>query len=540
MLGQLLIARGVLSEDEIADVLAAQGQRFPLASLCYVMGHAGERPLAQVLAEHTAQAAVILDESVIHLAVLDGLDQAWARTGRVLPIYEDDQRIVAAVGDLDGGGAGAALELAAHRQKSLELVVALDVTLTRTIRQAFVARDRGDTYWIGADAVADPDAVRGFAMVVVPTVIDTGDDAAHGGMGPEEATDPAAVALDAAAPPPSVPYADAHRAVVEDATREMQSFDALLDQAARVDRAGQDWVGAGTMAAAFGDTGSSLDTATRMLVRELERGKFARAADAATMPAVLIVDADGPAVAAAQRELARLGYAVEVAATGPRAVTALQAQAFALVLIDVGTASLDGWRLARAIKSSIRMMGTRVVLVASLVDAGPMKPDEVARAQADGYLEKPYDRMRLQRVVRELVGGGVSSHHAQAAFTEAMELLAAGELGAATRRLRAAIADDPGAAKQRFVLAGLLQRQGLNAEAVDEYEVVVALEPAFFPALTRLAYLYYEQGHLARAVETWRRALPVCEDPTMRAHIEVLMRQLVAQLTAAPALDATL
>jgi CheY-like chemotaxis protein len=532
MLGQLLITRGVLSADEISDVLAAQEQRFPLASLCYVMGHAGERALAQVLAEHTGVAAVILDESVIHLPVLGGLEQAWARAHRALPIFEDETRLVVAVSDAEGAGPIAAAAVAAGRGLTLEIVVALDVTLTRTIRRAFAARDRGDAYWIGIDAVADPDATRGFAVVVVPMVVDEG---AGSTAAPEavldESTDPHATPiLDASAGE----VVSARRAVTEDATRQGLSFDMLLDQAAQVDRGGTDWVGAGTMAAAFGDSGTSLDAQTRFLVRELEAGRPARRAEGVQMPAVLIVDTDGPASALAQRELARLGYVVEVAASGARAVSALQTQTFALVLIDVGTPALDGWRLARAIKSALRLIGTRVVLVASLVDAGPMQVDEVARAQADGYLEKPYDRMRLQRVVRELVGGGVSSHHAAAAFAEAMEALAAGEIDHAIRRLRAAIADDPGAARPRYVLGGLLQRQGHAAEAVDEYEVVVALEPAFFPALTRLAYLHYEQGHLARAVETWRRALPVCEDPTMREHIEVLMRQLVAELTGAP------
>ena len=53
------------------------------------------------------------------------------------------------------------------------------------------------------------------------------------------------------------------------------------------------------------------------------------------------------------------------------------------------------------------------------------------------------------------------------------------------------------------------ERSSRWAEAVDEYEAVVELQPAYFPALTRLAYLYYRQGMHVRAVEMWRRALPV-------------------------------
>ncbi|MEZ4366336.1 MAG: response regulator [Kofleriaceae bacterium] len=530
-MGQLLIARGVLTESEIGDVLDLQAQRFPLASLCYVMGYARERPLAQVLAEHSGLSAVILDESVIHLPTLDGLTVEWARQHRVLPVYQDTERLVVAVGDPEAGGA-IAEGLAADRGLRAEVLIALDVTLTTAIRRAFIARDRGDTFWIGHDAVADPDAPLGFAMVVVPMTVDEHGRVVEGDddLGPEERTDPGAAALPDFAPEATI---EAQRAVLEEATREMVSYDLLVGEAARVDRPGTDWVGAGTMMAALGDDGVPLDGATRLLVRELDAGKFPRASDAPTMPGVLVIEADPGVTAQLQRELARLGYAVDTAATGPRAVAALQAQIFALVIVDVSAPALDGWRLAQAIKHSLRLTNTRVVLSTSPVDAGPISPEDVARVRADGYLEKPVDSRRLQRVVRELVGGGVSSHHAEQAFAEAMELYQAGEVDGAIRRLRAAVADDPGSAKQRFVLANLLQRQQLVAEAVDEYEAVVTLEPSYFPALTRLAFLYYQQGHLARAVETWRRALPVCEDEAMRAHIELFMRQLVGELTGA-------
>ena len=84
-------------------------------------------------------------------------------------------------------------------------------------------------------------------------------------------------------------------------------------------------------------------------------------------------------------------------------------------------------------------------------------------------------------------------------------------------------------------LLGAVQRASRWSEAVDEYEAVVELQPAYFPALTRLAYLYFRQGLHARAVETWRRALPVCEDPALRRNIELFMRKLVADMVKSSA-----
>ena len=54
---------------------------------------------------------------------------------------------------------------------------------------------------------------------------------------------------------------------------------------------------------------------------------------------------------------------------------------------------------------------------------------------------------------------------------------------------------------------------------------MVELKPDYFPALTRLAYLYYRQGFAARAVETWRRSLPLCADSSLRRNIESVHAQ---------------
>jgi tetratricopeptide (TPR) repeat protein len=69
-------------------------------------------------------------------------------------------------------------------------------------------------------------------------------------------------------------------------------------------------------------------------------------------------------------------------------------------------------------------------------------------------------------------------------------------------------------------------------EAIDEYEATIDLKPDYFPALTRLAYLYYKQGYAARAIEMWRRSLPHCTDTNLRHNIEVFMRKLIADMNS--------
>jgi len=198
------------------------------------------------------------------------------------------------------------------------------------------------------------------------------------------------------------------------------------------------------------------------------------------------------------------------------------------VFADIATPELDGLRLCRAIKRSRRLNRSRVIVTTSVVDSGQVADEELQRHGADGYLEKPLDSRRLRRLLREQSTEERGDH--DALLADALGRYHSGDIDGAIGRLRGALVGDPSSPKLHFMLANMLQRASRWAEAVDEYEAVVELQPAYFPALTRLAYLYFRQGLHARAVETWRRALPVCDDPALRRNIELFMRKLVADM----------
>jgi CheY-like chemotaxis protein len=201
---------------------------------------------------------------------------------------------------------------------------------------------------------------------------------------------------------------------------------------------------------------------------------------------------------------------------------------FDLVFADIATPEVDGLQLCRAIKRSKRLADTRVVVTTSVVDSGQVPEDVLQRSGADGYIEKPLDPRRLTRMLRELSPEEKGDH--DGVLADAIGRYHRGDIDGAIGRLHDALAGDPASPKLHFMLANMLQRASRWAEAVDEYEAVVELQPTYFPALTRLAYLYFRQGLHARAVETWRRALPVCEDPALRRNIELFMRKLVADM----------
>jgi CheY-like chemotaxis protein len=242
-----------------------------------------------------------------------------------------------------------------------------------------------------------------------------------------------------------------------------------------------------------------------------------------------VVDPDPPGRIQLVSELEKLGWHCQAATSGTQAVQLLAQIPFELVFADVAAAEIDGLQLCRAVKRSKRLGKTRVVITTSVVDSGQVPDEVLQKHQADGYIEKPIDTRRLHRMLRELSPEDRGDH--EGVLAEALGKYHSGDIDGAIAKLRGALVADPASPKLHFMLANMLQRASRWAEAVDEYEVVVELQPAYFPALTRLAYLYFRQGLHARAVETWRRALPVCEDPALRRNIELFMRKLVADMS---------
>jgi CheY-like chemotaxis protein len=496
-IGQILLEQGVIDAAGLADALNRQGERHPVASELYILGYASERELATALSSQTGWPAIVLDESTIRLDVLEHVTIEWARMFNALVVYEDtDMIIVAAARPEDA--ILPARELAGARGKDVELRIALDVTLARTIRVAFRKWKAGERYLAGPDA--GDDSIPALAFV-------------HPDGGEDE-----------------------HR----------RAQRALAEEAARSSFAPQDLPSDGMSGSFQGVTGdwhaTTLTTvqpdeeSTLVIAQQFDKAPHAErsleiVAEEPGVRRALVVDPDPPGRIQLVAELERLGYECQAASTGTQAVDLLSGPVFGIVFADIATTELDGLRMCRAIKRSKRLARCRVVVTTSVVDSGQVPDDVLAVHQVDGYLEKPLDPRRLHRLLRDLSTEERADH--DELLADALGRYHAGDIEGAIARLRGALVSDPASPKLHFMLANMLQRASRWAEAVDEYESVVDLQPAYFPALTRLAYLYFRQGLHARAVETWRRALPVCEDPALRRNIELFMRKLVADMSKA-------
>ncbi|HMG21886.1 MAG TPA: response regulator [Kofleriaceae bacterium] len=489
-LGQILVQQGVIDASALSDALAHQSGRHPLASELYMLGYASERQLCLALSAQTGWPGIVLDESVIRLDVLEYVSLDWARIFAALVVHEDAQTLVVAAARPEDAIAPAR-ELAAARGKNVELRIALDITLARTIRVAFSRWKTGELF------VAGPEADRSGPYLAVVHPDRDGDE-----------------------------HRRAQRALAEEAARNIERNDELPSEetAGGVTSTG-DWqlsLGTSTSAEEIAQEERTLEIAA-----ELDRGVEEPEAQHGR-PRALVIDPDPPNRIQMVSQLEQLDYECQAASSGMQALSLLSSLFFDLVFADIATPELDGLRLCRAIKRSKRLARCRVIVTSAVVDSGQIADEDLQRHGADGYLEKPLDSRRLRRLLRDLSTEERGDH--EALLADALGRYHAGDIDGAIARLRGALTGDPSSPKLHFMLANMLQRASRWAEAVDEYEAVVELQPAYFPALTRLAYLYFRQGLHARAVETWRRALPVCDDPALRRNIELFMRKLVADM----------
>jgi len=493
-IGQLLIQQGVIDASSLSDALARQGGRHPVASELYALGYASERQLAMALSAQTGWSGIVLDESTIRLDVLEYVSLEWARIFSALVVYEDATTLIVAAARPEDAIVPAR-ELGAGRGKQVELRIALDVTLARTIRVAFKRWKVGELYLVG------PESTRPSAHLAVVHP-DGGDQDEH---------------------------RRAQRALAEEAARAIEHADDLPseDSAAASTTLTGDWQ-VNTITTTNAADNARFEERTLIIAEELDRGIDDGGSHSGRTRA-LIVDPDPPGRIQLVSELERLGYECQAVGQGAQAIDLLSQISFDLVFADIATPELDGLRMCRAIKRSQRLARTRVVVTTSVVDSGQIADAVLQQHGADGYLEKPLDPRRLHRLLRDLSTEEHANH--DAILADALSRYQHGDIEGAIAGLRGALVTDPASPKLHFMLANLLQRSSRYAEAVDEYESVVDLQPQYFPALTRLAYLYFRQGLHARAVETWRRALPVCEDPALRRNIELFMRKLVADMS---------
>jgi CheY-like chemotaxis protein len=129
---------------------------------------------------------------------------------------------------------------------------------------------------------------------------------------------------------------------------------------------------------------------------------------------ILLVDDDVSVRESVEKVLRGAGYEVALAAGGLEAIAKFQAQAFDLVLLDIGLPNLNGWEACR----HLARQRPKVPIVVITGQSGQFKSALAVGAVA--LMEKPLEALRLLDSVQEILGkpdatdplsaGGTISH----------------------------------------------------------------------------------------------------------------------------------
>lgn len=128
---------------------------------------------------------------------------------------------------------------------------------------------------------------------------------------------------------------------------------------------------------------------------------------ASQLPLVLVVDDSITVRRVTQRLLKREGYRVALANDGLQALERLQEEVPAVILSDIEMPRMDGFDLARNIRSDARTRAVPIIMITSRIAE---KHREHARTLGvDHYLGKPYSEDELLSLVRSYCGDAVEA-----------------------------------------------------------------------------------------------------------------------------------
>jgi CheY-like chemotaxis protein len=114
---------------------------------------------------------------------------------------------------------------------------------------------------------------------------------------------------------------------------------------------------------------------------------------------VLVIEDNRDAAMTMQRLLSHSGYDVTVAFTGPEGVDCAAREAPAIVICDIGLPGMDGFSVARVLRTSPTCRDSYLIAL-----SGYGQAEDVRKAQDAGFdlhLIKPVDFSRLQQALQE-------------------------------------------------------------------------------------------------------------------------------------------
>ena len=119
-------------------------------------------------------------------------------------------------------------------------------------------------------------------------------------------------------------------------------------------------------------------------------------------PVILVVDDDGPILLLMRNLLREYGFEAVTAADGEQAIAAARAQHPALALLDRNMPGMTGDEVIRALRAEPGLEQLPILILSG----EPLTRDDLARLQADGAVQNPFDIPDLIGRIRAHVDGG--------------------------------------------------------------------------------------------------------------------------------------
>ena len=107
------------------------------------------------------------------------------------------------------------------------------------------------------------------------------------------------------------------------------------------------------------------------------------------------------------RRLQKVGYEVVIAVDGEEGVAKAQAEAPALILMDMSLPSIDGWEATRRLKAAEQTR--KIPVIALTAHAMTDDRDKALAAGCDDFDTKPVEFARLLSKIKALLGTAAGS-----------------------------------------------------------------------------------------------------------------------------------
>ena len=248
----------------------------------------------------------------------------------------------------------------------------------------------------------------------------------------------------------------------------------------------------------------------------------------------LVVDADVTARDALADALESMGFAVSEAGSSREALSTIDAQPPALVVVDPWLPDEPGFELLRKLRERPDL--ANVVFVVASEEYGTWRAarDLEATFGVRAVVPKPVSPAVLAvRISAALTPANAALDEvlpaaADDAMRRSTEAWQRGDIPEAVARLEEAVTAAPDSYRLRYHLGLTLGRQGEVFRAIREVEQSVALNDRFFPSLKNLAVLYERAGFRHKALEAWERAGLVAPDDTTRDQIRERVTALLS------------